>query len=408
LTVYSSEMGKDLVYVSKVDEDMSLFGYVSSQNISSSSKKKQILFVNGRHISSKVMEKGITAAYSDKLSGGKYPICFLFFAIQPEKLDVNIHPNKKEVRFDNDAQVSMFIEQAINEALTSKESLLEIKESNLFSHEGFVEKSHEQVNIKQVLETNKQETIYGNQSLEFSNENEVDKENNKKVDIKKLLSTIREEEISYEVKIETKIEPNIVENLENAIKFDELQITGAIFSTYILALDESTLYLIDQHAAHERVFYEQLISEYQNKEKSQQMLMIPFVINVPYAVKEGETDWLDTLLQIGFDIEEFGPKAFRVKAVPVFMSLEKSQDFLRKFIESVDESTDFKNSANTEKLMANACKFAVKANRTLAREEVAQLLADLSNCKNPYNCPHGRPTLIKLSKFEIEKMFRRK
>jgi len=351
------------------------------------------------------MEKGVSDAYFDKLTGGRYPACFLFLTIRPEKLDVNIHPNKKEVRFDDEGQVSAFIEQAIREALATKEALPEIKRENIFK----LQASRQDMNVnKAELENNIE------RDSDLGDNNHFMKTHKWQVDIKNLLSTMREEEqridaeesfantqTTYIKEESTFFEPK---------KFDinALSITGSVFATYITALDEDALYLIDQHAAHERIFYEHLLDQYQNDEKQQQLLMVPFVIHVSYAVKNDAFDWLDALCRMGFEIEEFGSKAFIVKAVPVFMTLEDAQAFIEQFLENIDESTDFKNAAIIEKIMTNACKSAVKANDELKPQEIQQLLSDLSTCENPYNCPHGRPTFIKLTKYEIERMFKRK
>ena len=426
LTVYSSEIGKNLVPVLKESEEMSLFGYISPPNMSKSTRKKQIMFVNGRHISSKVMEKGISDAFADKLTGGKYPVCFLFLKIPPEKLDVNIHPNKKEVRFDDDIQVATFITKAINEALASKEALPELKAGNIFSFSNAKKRTEDVTSAE-----------FGDKSVENAALNDANKQennefmkgHNEQLDIKKLLSTMREiENLSLENNSSLLKEPEAYFKVENNARghFDplllnsagkdnsnefninELTVTGSIFATYITAVDDTALYLIDQHAAHERIFYEKLLNEYQSAEKSQQILMIPFVVNVLFAAKEGLVDWHLILQQMGFEIEEFGPKAYIVKAIPMFMTLEGAQEFLEQFFDNITENTDFENSKVIEKLIMNACKFAIKANETLKIEEIEQLLFDLSKCANPYNCPHGRPTLIKLTKNEVEKMFKRK
>ena len=439
LTVYSSETGKSLLAISKKGEFMALEGYISSLDMSKSNKTKQIYFVNGRHISSKVMEKGVSDAYADKLPAGKYPVCFLFLKILPEKLDVNIHPNKKEVRFDDEAHVSAFIKKAITDALSSSSALPEIKPKNIFSFSNerqrsydeqnfdqikdsenrqanFV-KSNEQVDIKNLLSTMRQEENYSKDEAKnysakeessYAKEDQAAFETQKTAEMAKMNENTQEVSATSDSNSNATAGKNKLNVTENRLNIDELSITGSIFATYITAIDDTSFYLIDQHAAHERIFYEKLVSEYNNAEKSQQLLMIPFVVNVSFAEKEGERDRLDALKQMGFEIEEFGLKAYIVKAIPMFMKLEDAQEFLDQFFDNVTENTDFTNSKIIEKLMINACKFAIKANESLAPEEIEHLLSDLSKCENPFNCPHGRPTLIKLTKSEIEKMFKRK
>ena len=365
-TVYGSETGKNLLPVRKESEDYSLFGFASPPGCNKSNKKLQIYFVNGRSITSKSMEKGVSGAYEGRLASGRYPVCFLFLKIKPEKLDVNIHPNKKEVRFDDDAGVMSFIEQAVKEALFSKEVIPEFKKDDIFKLK--IEKRGE------------------------------DKDD--KVDVINLLSTMMGVEENYTGFV--KEAPAAFE--AKKINLGELNITGTVFSTYITAVDEDALYFIDQHAAHERIFYEKLMNQYKNEDKAQQILLSPFVIDVLFSTDS----WLDALNNAAFDISEFGNKAYIIKAVPAFMDLGTAQDFIEKFLENVSETTDFKNTAEIERIMKEACKGAVKANERLAPEEIKELIKELDRCENPYNCPHGRPTLIKLTKYEIEKMFLRK
>ena len=395
LTVYSSEIGKNLLHVSSEDGPLSLTGYVSPPGYSKSNKKMQVFFVNGRAISSKIMEKGVSSAYFDKLAEKRYPVCFLFLKLPPEKLDANIHPNKKEVRFDDETQVAKFIETAIIEALASKEALPEITKENIF----------------RLSETKKEDFSSGH--TDFNKSSDFIKDGKAQVDIKNLLSDIRKEEAFVEAGYMKEAGASFQTGqtgISESKKFNisDLLVTGQVFSTYITALDDNCLYLIDQHAAHERIFYEKLIHQYQNDEKNQQFLMLPFVINVSYAVKNDAFDWLDALGQAGFEIGEFGAKAFIIKAVPAFMTLNDAREFIERFLDNISESTDFDNPAVIEKIMVSACKLAVKAGDGLAPEEVQNLLAELSKCENPYNCPHGRPTFIKITKDEIEKMFKRK
>ncbi|MCL1981517.1 MAG: DNA mismatch repair endonuclease MutL [Clostridiales bacterium] len=388
LTVYSSEIEKSLVPVAKEGEGLVLAGYTSQKGHSKPSKKMQVFFVNGRAVSSKAMERGVAEAYSDKLLSGRYPVCFLFLTMPPEMLDVNIHPNKKEVRFDDESKVSALIEDAVKEALLTKEAVPMIKRGNVFSFQ------------KEVTESSAEPV--SEESSSFM------KAKREQVDINNILSTMREE-VSLQLAEETAYFKED-EASYDAKKLDitRLVITGSIFSSYITAIDESSFYLIDQHAAHERVFYERLMNQYNSEEKQQQLLMAPFVVNVSTALKNTATDWICALQKAGFDIEEFGGSAFVVKAVPVFMTLGEADDFIEEFLDNAGGPADFRNAAAVEKIMSSACKAAVKAGSKLAAEEMRQLIFDLAKCDNPFNCPHGRPTLVRLTKDEIEKMFKRK
>lgn len=165
--------------------------------------------------------------------------------------------------------------------------------------------------------------------------------------------------------------------------------------------------MIDQHAAHERIFYERFLDQYRQSEKLQQALLTPFVVNVSHSEKsEGEIQ-RSILNQLGFEIEDFGPKAYIVKAVPIFTDLSQAENFLNYFLENFSQETTLEDKAKIDKIISNSCKSAIKGNQMLSFEEMKQLLCDLSHCENPYSCPHGRPTFVKLTRYQIEKMFKR-
>lgn len=398
LTIYSKEIGDKLIHLNEENGDLSLEAFVSAPNNSKTNRKSQIFFVNGRYISSKIMENAVSDAYMEKLFEGRYPISFLFLKIAPEKLDVNIHPNKKEVRFDDERTVRDFIAQAIRNSLKTKEAIPEIKEKNLFREISLAKpKKEEQVDIKKLLSEQRR-------SEDVKSDGPVLKEIIKEP-VKEL---INETQSSY-IPEKRGIAVISAETEPPRAEFDMrlLTVTGSVFGTYITAVDENSFYLIDQHAAHERIFYEQLLSQYQNEEKAQQLILAPEVINVTHAVKNDTGEMLDFLGNLGFEIEEFGPTAYIMKAIPVFMDLDEAKDFIDYILDNVSEGSDLENRKKISAIVTNACKKAVKAHDLLDIKEINRLMADLAKTKNPYSCPHGRPTFIRMSRYEIEKMFKR-
>jgi DNA mismatch repair protein MutL len=399
LTIYSKEIGDKLIHLTEENGDISLEAFVSAPNNSKTNRKSQIFFVNGRYISSKIMENAVSDAYLEKLFEGRYPITFLFLRIAPEKLDVNIHPNKKEVRFDDERMVRDSIAQAIRNGLKTKEAIPEIKEKNLFREiSGTIKpKNEEQVDIKRLLSEQRKSEDIKSDSPDIK---EVIKE-----PVKEL---IKETQASY-IPEKHGISDISAETEQPRAEFDMrlLTVTGSVFGTYITAVDENNLYMIDQHAAHERIFYEQLLSQYQNEEKAQQLILAPVVINVTHAVKNDTGEMLDFLGNLGFEIEEFGPTAYIMKAIPVFMELEEARDFIDYLLDNISEEADLDNQRKIQSIITNACKKAVKAHDVLDKKEIDRLIADLAKTKNPYSCPHGRPTFVRLKQYEIEKMFKR-
>ena len=397
LTIYSKDIGKSLVPVEYENSEMKLSGYVSNVGESRNSRKNQIFFVNGRVISSKVMDTAVKNAYKERLFMGRFPIAFLFLEVKPDTLDVNIHPNKKEIRFDDEKSVELFVTEAIKQALSTKEAaptvnIAEIKPEKPASKAPAVEKPAETPVAAQRAE----------QEPRPEPEKVIVTEKPKKssqLNIKELLSIMREES---EIRENTGI---IKPAVSRPFEFSTLTIKGSVFATYIIAEDEADMYLIDQHAAHERIFYEKLIKQFESEEKLHQPVLMPAIFTLPVTVT-GE-QWIDVLFNMGYTIEPFGERTYRITEIPMFMELSEAEDFVKDFISSIDEETDLKSQKTLDKIASKACKSAVKGNDNLNDAEIAQLIKDLEACDNPFSCPHGRPTFIRLGRYQIERMFKR-
>lgn len=397
LTIYSKDIGKSLVPVEYENGEMKLSGYVSNVGESRNSRKNQIFFVNGRVVSSKVMDTAVKNAYKERLFMGRFPIAFLFLEVKPDTLDVNIHPNKKEIRFDDEKSVELFVTEAIKQALATKEAaptvnIAEIKPEKPVSKAPAAEKPAE--------------TPVAVQRTEQEPRPELEKvivtekpEKSSQLNIKELLSTMREES---EIRENTGI---IKPAVSRPFEFSTLIIKGSVFATYIIAEDEADMYLIDQHAAHERIFYEKLIKQFESEEKLHQPVLMPAIFTLPVTVT-GE-QWINVLFNMGYTIEPFGERTYRITEIPMFMELSEAEDFVKDFISSIDEETDLKSQKTLDKIASKACKSAVKGNDNLNDAEIAQLIKDLAACENPFSCPHGRPTFIKLGRYQIERMFKR-
>lgn len=406
LTVFSRDIGDQLIPIQAEEGAIKLEGYVSGPGQSKPTRKHQIFFVNGRVVNSKVIQKGVSSAYADKLFEGRFPIAILFLQFPPDRLDVNIHPNKREVRFHDESSVAGFVEGALRKALLSKESIPAVKKEDLFRKP--------------------------NAPAPPASGKSGNREQEEQMDVKKLLSTLRTEEhvpetSSAQVREEPKIyqtsaigsQPQVIkEVLAEApasqapatpppFDFRELRVTGTIFATYITAVDEDSFYLIDQHAAHERIFFEKLMAQYENQETHSQPIMFPIMLNVSHSADQNAEDWLAALAQMGFGAEPFGPRTYAVKSIPLFMGLEEAQCFLTDFTDDLGDGKLLDNLPVIEKITMRACKSAVKAHDHLQDSEIQQLIQDLRQCENPFSCPHGRPTFIKMTQYEIEKMFKR-
>ena len=404
ISIYGSETGKDLIPVESSMSGFVLKGFVSSPAASAPSRNKQIFCVNGRIISSSVLEKALDEAYKEKLFHGRFPIAFLFLAMPPEKLDVNVHPTKKEVRFDDDHEVLDFVAKAVREALMAKDAVPQIREEGLKSLKAdqgvqydFSTIKREENNVS--LAEERQDTL--KEIAEASKEINVEiKSADDTVDINNILTTMRQE-----VRASADIE--ISAPVRRPFDINNLRTIGTIFNTYILAADEDSFYLIDQHAAHERVFYERLLEQYNTEEKNRQTLLMPLNFNVSAQVASTEEIWLDKVSSMGYDIEFFGNNTYLVREIPAFMDLDEAETFLSDMFKELEDKPDLTNKKTLEKIITRSCKSAVKGGDRLNINEIDALMKDLRSCINPFSCPHGRPTFIRMTKYEIEKMFKR-
>ena len=417
MSIYGAEMGKDLMAVVKTMSGFVLKGFVSSPATSAPSRNKQIFCVNGRIISSSVLEKALDEAYREKLFHGRFPIAFLFLAMPPEKLDVNVHPTKKEVRFDDDHEVMDFVAKAVKEALTAKEALPQIREETfktvkqpentpkkLFEKpEQGVQYSFRDINRAEA-ETSVQENMFSLEQEKVTEPKAKLQDAPAEVDIKNVLTTIRENTEKVEA---AAAELTVEDPIRRPFDFDDLRSMGSVFNTYIIAADEDSFYLIDQHAAHERVFYERLLAQYNAEEKNRQTLLMPLNFNVSAQVSATEDIWLEKVSSMGYDIEFFGNNTYLIREIPAFMDLEEAETFLSDMFKELEDKPDLTNKKTLEKIITRSCKSAVKGGDKLDINEIDALLKDLKACINPFSCPHGRPTFIRMTKYEIEKLFKR-
>lgn len=401
LTVYSKSISEHLMKVVGENPHMALEAYISKPDFSKSNRKQQIFFVNGRLINSKVIENAVEEGYKERLFEGRYPVIYVFLYIDPDMIDVNIHPNKREIRFHDESGIKSFISENIRKTLLSMESMPEVGIKNIsipVSENSFVLKSEPSLAVF--------DSVVREDSHAYIS------------DIKKLSSTILEEEAELEDVLKRRVEENpqlfhsgeqetwvSKDNSNNFFK--NLQVSGVVFSTYITGVFENNFYLIDQHAAHERIFYEKFLKEYHSDEKIHQTILTPIIKEVPYTLKASEEIWVSLLKKSGYNIESFGTKTYIINEIPVFMELSEAETVLDYFLDNIKDNRDIDNNVKINKLISRSCKAAVKGNDKLSMEEIKYLIKDLSLCENPYSCPHGRPTFIKMSKYDIEKMFKR-
>ncbi|MCI7146126.1 MAG: DNA mismatch repair endonuclease MutL [Clostridiales bacterium] len=374
VSIYGAETGKYLIPVTGDEDGMVLRGFVSNPSYTLSSRNRQIYCVNGRVVSSDVMRRGLEKGYRERLMQGRFPVAFLFLSVPGDTVDVNIHPAKKEVRFGDVFRVEDFISEAVARGLRGEEGV-----------------------TRAVPETGPAEVPKLTAKPEI-------REEEKQVDIKQILSTVRHENTPQPVVRE---EPVEIPPVRKEFDFDSLEIRGTVFNTYIIAQNEDSFFMIDQHAAHERIFYEKMKNQYAASEKLSQQLLTPLSIVLPPDAAASEERWLPQLRKLGYGAEFFGDSTYLIREIPAFTEVEEAEDFLRDFVASLEDRIDVTDRKAIDRIIMRACKASVKGGDRLEPEEAVSLINQLKRCENPFSCPHGRPTFIRLRKYEIEKMFRR-
>ena len=383
ISIYGKDIGEGLIPVERSAGGFTLKAFVSSPDRTLSSRSRQIFCVNGRIISSSVLERALDKAYAERMFKGRFPIAFLFLAVPPEKLDVNIHPTKKEIRFDDNSEVEDFVAEAVTEALKGEQSVPDVS----------------------AVVAARQKPLMNEDTFNYETASREEQGQQEKIDIKAVLSSMREEQ-KTEIRMQESPDP-VPETVNRPFDFDDLTVIGAVFNTYILAHDENSFYMIDQHAAHERVFYEKLMAQYAASDKLSQKMLVPLSFSVPSDVAQGEEMWIGQVRAMGYAIEFFGNNTYIVRDIPAFMELREAEDFLNDLFRAFRDKPDLTDYRTLDKIITRSCKSAVKGGDVLDEKEIASLLSQLKACRNPFSCPHGRPTFIKMTRYELERMFKR-
>ena len=397
--LYDNDLVASLLEYEDSNDFASLKVFFSNPGYSKANRKYQIFFVNGRYVHNKIIEKALSLAFEERLPKGRYPVAFIFLKISPWLIDVNIHPAKLEIKFLDENNISNFIVNAISTGLLTMSTIPKVTNKSYFVsnvQDNKIYNEASQVDIITLLETKRE--IYGKEHNEAFNE---------KVEVSYYSHKPSESNMIFSDDFIKNIEKKQNSELDSKQSIANILVKGSVFNTYILGEANNILYIIDQHAAHERILFEKFKSEYLSSEKFLQTLLIPLVINVTYTIREAHNSIISSTTELGFEIETFGPRSYIVRSIPMFLSLAEAEMFLIDFIDQYGEDSSEANDAKIDKLISNACKYAVKAHDHLDISEMERLLVDLADTDNPFSCPHGRPVLLRLTISEIEKMFKR-
>ncbi len=359
--IYGLSISKKMLEIKGLNDDFEISGYVSKPDVLKNNMNHMITFVNGRYVKNRELNKMINDAYYTHKPDNKYPVCVINIYADQTLLDVNIHPTKQDVKFSKINELANLLTETIKETL--KKELL----------------------IPEIEMPQKEITL------------------------------VKEEQTNFDfVKKETVPQKNIENQQElsletNTIKDLELYPVGLALGTYIIAQNDEGIYLIDQHAAQERINYEKYLHHLEVVTKEVTELLIPITIELSTSEFSSLKEHLNILIDLGFELEEFGINTYKINSHPTWLKSGYEEESIKKIIDLINiKTTDFDQVKFRENVAITlACKLSIKANYNISYEEMDSLLKELIQTNNPYNCPHGRPTIIKFTKYELEKMFKR-
>ena len=444
--LYGRDITKALLPIAHESELFKVSGFIGKPMISRGNRGYELYFVNGRFIRSQILSKAIEDAFKPFLMQHQYPFTVLYFEIDSSLLDVNVHPTKMELRFSNQQELYREVQSILSASLVHRDIIPEVPVDTLKKNEMEVPKIEkvmpepfEQKRLEEIRKAVRKDSPYeikypvsrpmGTGSVssvaqeklldtiksmppEDMMEERIQKEplpeQSKKETEKELAKeayVLREEE-TYGAKPEGSYEQGSFLKEEEMAK---QKIIGQLFDTYWLVEYNDRLFIVDQHAAHEKVMYEKLKKQFEKKEFTSQAISPPIVITLSMREAEVLERFKEQFTKLGFEIEHFGGAEYSICGVPDNLYRLNTRDVL---IEMLDELTDgISERATTDvildKIASMSCKAAVKGSQRLSLQEMEQLMKDLMKLDNPYNCPHGRPTIIAMSKYEIEKKFKR-
>ena len=374
--IYGREITKELLEVNGTFEKFTISGYIAKPVVSRSNRNFENYYINGRYIKSPIIMKAIEEAFEPFMMQHKYPFTAFHINIEPTELDVNVHPSKMELRFANGPYIYDSIVNCFREALTRRELVPEIKINT------------EPAPILKPVATRAPEPF------------EVKKIEKEAVEITK-----------KPVEPEKKYEQMLLFDETDLLKEENkplIKIIGQVFDTYWIVEFENSMYIIDQHAAHEKVLYEEFIDRYEKRLITTQLLNPPVIIELTGREEEVLKENMDYFSDYGFELEDFGDNSYAIRGIPADFTEADTKELLMEILDAMtDESFKKTPDSIKDRIATMSCKAAVKGNNRLTDREARELINKLMTLENPYNCPHGRPTMTTMTKYELEKKFKR-
>lgn len=423
--IYGRDITRELLPVQYEVSGLSVSGFIGKPSIARGNRNFENYYINGRYVKSKLLMKAIEEAYKPYMMQHKYPFVCLQYDIHGEDVDVNVHPTKMEVRFQNQSAIYNATYDLITDALAGKEIIPEV---SLTPKPAVGEKQaqikEEKIPVPEPFEKNRiaeEKPVYAPVGLRPASAEPKTESKAEPINVNEPIKP-REPEIQAKPEEQKKEafpkEKQAVEKAEQLELFDNRllskearihhRIIGQLFDTYWLVEYDNKFYIIDQHAAHEKVLYERFLKEFAKKEILSQMISPPSLISLNLQESNLLKANLEIFREFGFEISEFGGKEYSIHAVPANIYGVSVQELFIQILDSLEQEHVSKTpDILAERIATAACKAAVKGNNRLSVKEADVLIDELLNLENPYNCPHGRPTIISMTKYELEKKFKR-
>lgn len=385
--IYGVATARKLLVISAEDLDFTLTGYISLPELTRANRNYITILLNGRYIKNFLLNRAIIEGYGSKLMVGRFPLVVLDIHIDPQLEDVNVHPTKQEVRLSKERELMALITQAIRDAL-SEEQLIPKALDNL--------PQHSQAPVEESVQT---EFMLQEPSADY----EIISE---KVVVTDDINERKAKKEQTELSILT--ENNPVDKIEKKAMFPDLEFLSQFHRTYLLCQAPDGLYIVDQHAAQERVKYEYWRDKIGEVSYEQQTLLIPIILDLPKNDALTVSEKKEKLQEAGIYLQEYGSNTFILREHPIWMRENEIESSTYALIDLLLAEKDVSVKKYREDLaIMISCKSSIKANMSIDSDSARDLLKQLAHCENPYNCPHGRPAVIRFMNTDIEKMFRR-
>lgn len=413
--IYGTDVAKEMIPIHNSEGNFKIFGYISKISMTRSNKNYINIIVNGRTIKNPALVNAICEGYRTLLTIGRYPVVVLEIIVDPSLVDVNAHPSKLEVRFSDEDKLKEMIINTIQIALSRTDLTVSLDSKTNFEsledEEDDYSFDEPQTDIlKEEVSTN---NAFLNYDLDFDDfdtkelvyENDINTKD--KVEVSKPIEKEIKESFSQQQYSFTNNNMDI--DLEkNKNKLPKLFYIGQLFGTYLLCQNEGEFFVIDQHAANERINYEKISKELQKEDNLNYELLIPIKLNFTASESVLIEEKMDLINKLGIELEDFGGGTYTVRKVPIWLIKGKEKEFVEEIIiHIINDKKQEKYQFLDSIAKSLACKKSVKANDYLSKIEIDYLLEDLEKCEKPFTCPHGRPVIVKFSKYEIEKWFKR-